>query len=359
MPQDTPGRPGEPNQVAVLPPLDTPPVHAMTDYLPERTRKVVAGGLVSIAILHVIVPTLKIDAVFLGLLAFAALVLLFDIESIQWLGIKAKRRELIEAAERVREVTVLTAAPEAVVPTSPSQLPGGIDATAAQGDLTTSHRNAFDLVPPVDRTERLLWAVEQIRIELMLIAGNTGRLPARRPWGAYRVSELARELSRAGALPAVLLPEFETVVAQRNDLAHGRFGPRVIDDSAAQLALELLIKLREIPRGYHRVKGFPVDLYADKSLSTKHPYRGLLLENIDAEGRSSSRSVFPVKDDYVQGRYVAWEWDFDGSPDVEAWYMDPLTAASAMAYSESAWFSGREYPEQWGIEYLVGGPLRV
>ena len=59
--------------------------------LTERARAGIVVLLVFLAVVHVLVPSLAIDTTFLGLLALAAIVALFDIERIEWLGIKARR----------------------------------------------------------------------------------------------------------------------------------------------------------------------------------------------------------------------------------------------------------------------------
>src|SRR4051812_29873300 len=71
------------------------PLLTMRPWLRRGATLVVLG----LAVTHLLRPDWAIDAVFLGLLAFAVFIWLFDVESIEWQGIKAKRREINRARE--------------------------------------------------------------------------------------------------------------------------------------------------------------------------------------------------------------------------------------------------------------------
>lgn len=320
--------------------------------LSERARRGIATALVAIALVHVALPKLAIDAIFLGLLAFAALVLLFDIDSVEWLGVKARRRALKQQTDTVKSVEISSE------PVKPSLPP--IDAQAHQAPEETIHGEPNDLMPPVDRVERLLWAAEQIRIELILLAGNGGYLPKGRAFASYRALELASLLASKNMLPDALVEPIRTVVEQRNAVAHAAVVNTSVVQAAAQLALEVLAKLREVPRNWNRVLGGAVPLFSDRSLSSTHPASpGVMIEQIDHDGKRLSLNVFPVVGELKRGRFVTWDWDFARVFDEEAWYTHPETGKPTVAFSSAASFAGREYPDQWGVQYRVNGPMEL
>lgn len=315
-------------------------------------RTLIAILAVAVAVLHLARPELGIDAVFLGLLAFALFIYLFDIDAIEWQGIRARRRQLERKAGEVKALDVSTEEiPPTPAPPAPPTSPAG-----SQQDVV--HRRANDLMPPVDPSERLFWVTEQIRIELVVLAGNSGRLVRQRGFDSYQALPLAQSLAQSGIIPGELIDAIRTVVQQRNALAHGPFGWRVIGDAAGQLGLEVLVKLRSIKRGYVRVVVSPVNLYKDHSLSALHNVRGVLLEQIGLQGESH-QAVYPTTFVYAPGRFVTWEWDSHSGVDAEAWYEDPRAQQPKRAFSTSALFAGREYPDQWGLEFSVPGPFRM
>ncbi len=320
--------------------------------LSERGRKGVAFSLVLLAIAHVVLPKLAIDAIFLGLLAFASLVLLFDIESVEWLGVKAKRRALKKQVETVEAVDVTTVAADPPPPR--------INAQAHHAQPTVIHRRPMDLMPPVERVERLLWAAEQIRIELIILAGNSGQLPGKKGFAEYRATELASLLGGKGIVPVGLVGPIHTIISQRNAAAQPSPLDRGVLEPASQLALSILVKLREIPRSWSRVLNSEVELFLDRSLSAAHPASpGVTIVQLNSQGRHTSKSVLPSLPGLTNGRFVTWEWDMGMVYDQEAWYEDPETGKPALAFSSAATFAGREYPDQWGIEYRIGGPMEV
>jgi hypothetical protein len=354
MPEDSePGSTPEKASVAKASQTDEPLVK-----LSDRARHGIAFVLVVLAIVHVIWPGLAIDAVFLGLLAFAAVVLLFDIDAVEWLGISAKRR-------RAREQAAITAADARVQnievqPVSPKPLPApeatSASSTAAEEPSTglldeVSHREPFDLSPPAGPLERLLWATDKIRIDLIVIAGGGGQLPRGQTLDQYRAIELATMLAAKDMIPADLVVPVRTVVRNRNAAAHGTpLGEDVIE-SAADLAIDVLLKLRQVSRNYIRVESFPIELFRDQSLTARHAATGLMISQLDSDGRELHRAVYPTQSTYKRGRFVTWEWSFESVHREPAWYFDPRTKTAKQAFSSSALFSGREFPDQWGIKY--------
>jgi hypothetical protein len=310
-------------------------------------RGVGAGGLVLLAVAHVLWPHIAFDGVFLGLLAFAAFVALFDIQSIEWQGIRAQRRQIKQAHEALKgapKPTALTAPPAP----APAEM-----TFQGHAPIVTVHTPPFDLNPPTDRAARLLWGAEQIKIELVVLLGNSSRLPRVAPWSDYAISELAPIALYAKVITPELSDAIRTVVTIRKSAVFGH-----LTDPGSELAMEVLEALREIPREYIRVRRQHITLFRDRSLSTPFAQTpGVLLSHIGTEGgRVTSVNVYPRETEYAAGRFVSWEWNLERAFKEEAWYADPQSQEPKLAWSSSTTFVGREYPQQWGLEYRLPRP---
>lgn len=323
--------------------------------LSARTRTGLSFMLVFIAIAHVFFPALAIDTTFLGLLALAAALLLFDLESFEWQGLKFRRvQRQIAAAEEKLEDVVVSAEP---VPIPPPPAPLEIEAGQARD---TSNAEAIEpsevpeLSPPEDARLRLLWAHEQIRIELLILAGNGGRLPGRKKWNDYRIRELADLLAKDNVIPSAIRETLDVVIRARNTFAHGHLVER-LSNSGADLAMEVLAKLRSIPREYSRVLAYPLPVYRDRELSIPHESKAVMLARLGQDGAVLIRQVFPSTKEFHAGRFVSWEWSFETVSNNEAWYRTEDGTAQ-MAWSSAANFVGREFPVDWALEYRFPRP---
>lgn len=316
--------------------------------LPRWGRIGLAGILVDLAVVHVLYPELAIDAVFLGLLAFAGLVWFFDFESIEWLGIRAQRRRIRAARAALQKAPKATAAIEPPAPPKPVPAPATTPAT----EPVTIHSRPEDLAPPVDLLSRLLWGTEQIRLELIVLLGSSGHLRRVAPWSDYSIPELVRVAVPTRLIPRELLDAALFIATMRNTIIHER-----VVNPASDFAMDLIQSLRSIPRTYVRVPRAHISLFRDRSLST--PYRdtaGVMLAHVKDDGTVGHVSVYPRDFEYYDGRFVSWLWNLERVFDHEAWYEDPVTRKPQMAFSESATFVGREFPQQWGLEFRLPRP---
>jgi hypothetical protein len=314
--------------------------------LPPGVRAAGALTLCGLAGAHLIWPSLAIDGVFLGLLAFGAFIWFFDVESIEWQGIKARRREIARAKASLDE-----AAPSSVkVVPPPAPAPKGNaqpEAVPPPADVPVQP----DLNLPTNRFERLFWATEQIRIELILLAGNAGRLKRVAPWSEYHIPELVSYLHPANALSGPLIEAIMTVVRMRNAAAHEQ-----VVDPAADLAVDVLQKLRSIHRNYVRLRYPDVQLFKDRGLTSPHQFPGVMVVQVDEQGTVQQPQVFPRQSEFHRGRFLSWSWEMGRVSREEAWYRDPISHAVKLAWREAATFVGREYPEQWGLEFRLPRP---
>jgi hypothetical protein len=225
-------------------------------------------------------------------------------------------------------------------------------APQTQSQIVTVHTAPVDLNPPTDPSARLLWGAEQIKVELVVLLGNAGRLPRVAAWSDYALSELAPIAAATGVITPALAESVRTVATIRKTAIFSQ-----VVDPGSDLAMDALQRLREIPREYVRVRHAHISLFRDRSLST--PYQqthGVLLAQLAQDGRVTTANVYPRQTDYAVGRFVSWEWNQQRSFRDEAWYADPKTQEPKLAWSQSATFVGREYPEQWGLEYRLPNP---
>lgn len=317
-----------------------------------------------------------VDALSVGLLGAAVLLVFSRITGVEWGGVSASflDRELAKATGRVEAVEVPA---EPIKPTpAPKPLPGPVvvqpgtaqlvvEGRAPEVRVQTAEEGTGRLtVPaallalkfPTNPTERVLWAVEQIRIELILLAGTSGHLLQRVEWRGYRSQLIAKNLARKGVIPEELVQVTAAVSDARNELVHGGLSPQSLA-RADTLALELLQKLRDVKRQYIRVRDADVRLFRDQGLLT--PYgqtRAVMLVTVDDQGRVVQTSVFPRITVYTRGRFTSWEWEMGLVFREQAWYPDPATGDAKSAWSEAATFIGREYPEEWGLESRLPRP---
>lgn len=314
-------------------------------------RVPVAVLLLALALTHLLFPSLPIDTTFLGLLAMAGLLIFFDLHEVQIFGTTFKKQKRqVEKAKRLTESTVIPDA-EPTTPEPPQPKRGPAAATEEP-----AHKEAFDLWPPTEPPEALLWAAEQIRIELIVLMGNSGTEIPRKPFSLYHSKQLVRFLTQKEYLPGGLLEPVETVVDRRNELAHGVKLPSRVLEASAELAYDVLVKLKRVKRNYYRVRMGSIKVYQDRSLTSPLDAPAFMLVSLSNEGEMQHIGVYPRITSYTTGRFVTWEWSFEPSYTEEAWYQDPETGQPKIAWNSAASFAGREYPEQWGLEYRLPRP---
>lgn len=322
--------------------------------LTKRLRTLLGALFAVLSLAHIARPTLGIDAVSIGLVVAAVVIIFFDVDGFEWKGVKARRlqRNVEHAESIVASVTVPTE--KIAPPASPSSTEFQPGAPGFEGVV---HQPILELNPPVDRLERFLWAYEQIRIELIVISGNAGIFDERVTFDRYQPRRLTASLIASSRIPEGLGEPVGTITRLRNEVVHSTTKlSRDLLDSSADLAIDVLLKLRSVKRNYIRVRNPDVHLFRDQSLSQYHEARGVELASFDEAGLISAVGVFPRMLLYAHGRFVSWEWTLDRVFDNEAWYHDSESNLAKPAFSESATFAGREYPAQWGLEYRLPRP---
>lgn len=326
--------------------------------LTERERKSGIALLTILALAHLVFPAASIDLTLIGLLAGALFLRYFDIESVTFMGVKARRRELETAAAAVEQSklpsgTAAPALPPSLEVIKASAKAGGSSSASATARVIDVAED--EEIPPSQPLERLLWVYEMVRRELTIIAGNAGRLDRRQALTTYPTRALAAAVRETGLLPAELGAGIDALTRARNDAAHFTTDLRLVEP-AGNLGLEILTKLRQIRRNYIRVRHTDVALFEDAGLSRERTDRGVMVVQLKPDGSIEHTQVFPCRSDYTLGAFTTWEWDFAGSVRGQTWYRDPASGKSVSAFTESAFFAGREYPTEWHLERRFSNP---
>jgi hypothetical protein len=313
-------------------------------------RWCIAATLLILAVLHGLFPT-RIDATVVALVAVAAVVVWFDIDRLEIHGIQARRRRLARVAEAVEQAAL---PPGAATPEPPtlSEITGAGGSSAspaeAQGTGTVSWPPRNWLQMPSDPMPRLFWAIQQIYIELVILAGNSGHLPDRADFDRYVMPQLVEVLLRAEILSPELAAAIREVRRTRNAIAIGNAA--TLAEDAADLAVEVLYNLRDIKRNYYRVSVPSVDLFRDPELREPHEMRGVILAELDSDGKLLRVRCFPRLLDYATGQFTTWEWSPTRALRGEGWYRNPQSGEFEHAFSSSIAFWGRPYPQHWVLE---------
>lgn len=149
-----------------------------------------------------------------------------------------------------------------------------------------------------------------------------------------------------GSLPANLRAAVEEFFAVRNQVAHG--APATERDvlRALDVGLEILRAVDEIPVERNFVEDPSVPLYTEPELENPMPgVHGVLLRTVSPESDEVNYRIFPsTQTHFGRGKQVSWEWNFDRrwGP---AWYRDPLTSQTKLAWHSSVEFVGRHLDE--------------
>lgn len=318
------------------------------DPLPERARALIAFLLVFLALAHLFFPSLAIDPTFLGLLALAGIVALFDIERIEWLGIKARRiRRELRSAEAALDNA---GAPEVSLKPPPPSLNLAATGTVQDPEPSTQATEPYGLdTLPEEPIGAVLWIAEQLRAELILMSGNAGQQIGRHGWQRYSALRVARDLLVRKRITQSHFAAVERVQELRSLAAHGQRVPGELLHEAALLGVKTIGALRALPREYYRVRGSDVPLFKDQALTEPHEATGVVIAHLDNEGSMVTVGAYPQGYPVTTGDFVTWDWDMAVVYEDEAWYQDPVTGVVTQAFSEAASFVGRPYPERWAV----------
>jgi hypothetical protein len=364
-----PDKPAVEKELAVRSPGGSAPLPVDTSGLSRWARPAAALTAFLLAVAHMVGwPHLVIDSATLVLLGFVAIAVFVEIDKIEGLGITGRMRRIRQARQETLAVQVeVIGAPTLAPQPSPDARrdarvlhpgpSGGAETRRSRGKGEQLALTGLNV--PTDPAERLLWVAEQVRIELVIIAGNAGRLPGSRPWNEYSSAQLAADLAARNLVPAELVTPIQVLVDNRNAMVHGRLAGHRISAAAADLGSDLLIKLRQVKRSYFRVAQSGTAVFSDPNLATKLETMAVMLDALDENGALQIRQVFPTLVEYEIGRFVTWEWDMTRVVQQPVWYRDPKTGAVKEAWSSAASFAGRAYPEEWGIQFRIGGPMTV
>ncbi|SFO37674.1 hypothetical protein [Nitrosospira briensis] len=184
----------------------------------------------------------------------------------------------------------------------------------------------------------ILLASELERLAREILA-TTGHLEGRR---FIPVNRAIIELDKKFGLPKHIPSSLKFFWEARNRLIHGGEGTDEDILRAVDSGLTILKALQAMPRETNVVHDPSVVIYNDPEL--KNPMsevHAVLLETHAPGGASKSLRIFPTtRTHFKKGHHVAWEWNMSAVFG-QAWYRDPATGKSKLAWSSAAEFIGR------------------
>jgi hypothetical protein len=273
-------------------------------------------------------------------------------------GLKAKMRELRDAAAQVEQEATTEPQDAAALPPATKALPPAPIEGHADIELGDATLNAQGTVGPAREQDKLdeyahevaAEAARSPKVALVLLSADIERnlreLLAATGWHRMRRVTSIPVGFEMLAEHAPVSPEIRDAVLKfwnvRNKLVHGG---RVADDdviSAIDSGLKILKAIAALPREVNVVYHPGADVFSDAK--GEHPVvsaKALILEQTASDGVTKHRRVYPTtRTDYVKGQLVAWEWNM-GRKFGESWYRDPDTATIKYAWTSSAEFVGR------------------
>lgn len=160
------------------------------------------------------------------------------------------------------------------------------------------------------------------------------------------IHEAISELDRMFGLPRHVPGSLKFFWDARNLLVHGKDAS---DDDilrAIDSGLTILKALQAMPREINLVHDPAATLYHDEALSAAmEGVKGIVLETTAPGGATKSFRVFPTtRTNFKKGSQVAWEWNMENVTG-PAWFRDPETGLSKVAWSSAAEFIGRNLDE--------------
>ena len=210
----------------------------------------------------------------------------------------------------------------------------------------------------------LRWLFEQLRVELVVLAGNGGVLPGGRvsdPWfpsGVARILLARRIITPEVALQVyACVQTYEEVLATASSSWSG--GARLLDMMSvlATRLVGIVTALQQIPQTYLRVELSPIVLYRDRGLSSPHEaHTGVVVAPVTPSGDVGDAVVYPTPRRYNPGEFTTQEWSATVSYDGPAYFGHPETGDPEPAFVGSTpLFVGREFPVRWNIDLRFSG----
>jgi len=172
---------------------------------------------------------------------------------------------------------------------------------------------------------------------------TTGHLRGRRFVPTQQaIAEVHQTYGLAAHVPSSLQHFWDV----RNRLIHKGEGTDEDILRAIDSGLSILRALQAMPREVNVVYDPNIAMFTDEALTIPlHNVHGVLLETHSPGGVSRSFRIYPSSQNhFAKGKQVSWEWNMSlvVGP---AWYRDPTTGETRLAWSSSAEFIGRHLDE--------------
>ena len=261
--------------------------------------------------------------------------LLSRIEEITVGSVKARTRKLKVQAEKLPPIKEARQVP----PPSLTEPAPAEPQSKSVGESNTVTQEVL-MMAVSSPTAALIQLAGSLEREGRRLLATTGHLLEIRPQSS--LLQIAAVLERATQMPRGSLDAFRTFADIRNRVVHGR--GNVSDDEIRQAidsGLILLRALLSVPRERNVVYHPGVPIFGDEELKHQLPGFGVILETTSPGGVVVNHRIFPTtRTHFWKGMEVTWEWSGDHSWS-EAWYSDPDSGETKVAWSASMEFTGR------------------
>jgi hypothetical protein len=241
--------------------------------------------------------------------------------------------ELSESLEKLEKSAVAVAKEVAALP-APSQ-PAALEEPKDDDQIKTILHEAARS----PKTALILLASEIEREARQLLA-SVGHLKGQRYVPLSQAMDVLGK--QFGGLPAHIPSSLKFFWDARNRIIHGGQAEPEEILRAIDSGITILKALEAFPREVNVVYHPGVTVFRDPLCQTPWPnVLGVILETESPGGTNKFFRIFPTtKTHFRKGKRVAWEWN-DQQSWGEAWYKDPDTGETKVAWSSAMEFVGR------------------
>lgn len=185
----------------------------------------------------------------------------------------------------------------------------------------------------------LLLLASELEREARQLLASVGQLKGQKFVPLSHALEVLQK--QFGGLPGHIPSSLKLFWEVRNRLVHG---VRAEDEEilrAIDSGITILKALRAFPRETNYVYHPGVEVFRDPDCTVPWPGKGVILETETPGGTRRFFRIFPTtRTHFRKGERVAWEWD-NGNVWKDAWYKNPDTGETELAWNSSMEFIGR------------------
>lgn len=246
--------------------------------------------------------------------------------------------ELGESLDRLEKSAVAVAEEVAALP-QPAQ-------DESNSSVSNNENSIDDILREAAKSPKaaLLLLASDLEREARQLLASIGRLEGKRFVPLSQAIEVLQK--QYGGLPGHIPSSLKLFWEVRNRLVHGGQADDEEMLRAIDSGITILKALRVIPRETNYVYHPGVSIYQDPNCTIPWAFgKGVILETETPGGTRRYFRIFPtMKTHFQKGKRVGWEWD-SNTVWGDAWYKDPDSGETKLAWNSAAEFVGRHLEE--------------